>query len=74
VLGHVQRGGTPTAFDRVLATRLGLAAIDAAHEQRWGIMTALHATEIELVPLADAVEQLRTVPVEEYERYGVLFG
>ncbi len=74
VLGHVQRGGTPTAFDRVLATRLGLAAIDAAHEGRWGMMTALHATEIELVSLADAVAEVRRVPVEEYERYGVLFG
>jgi 6-phosphofructokinase 1 len=74
VLGHVQRGGTPTAFDRVLATRLGLAAIDAAHEGRWGSMTALRATEIELVALADAVAEVRRVPVEEYERYGVLFG
>jgi 6-phosphofructokinase 1 len=74
VLGHVQRGGTPTAFDRVLATRLGLAAIDAAHENRWGMMTALHATRIELVPIADAVKEVRRVPVEEYERYGVLFG
>jgi phosphofructokinase-like protein len=74
VLGHVQRGGTPTAFDRVLATRLGLAAIDAAHENRWGMMTALHATQIGLVPIADAVEAVRRVPVEEYERYGVLFG
>ena len=74
VLGHVQRGGTPTAFDRVLATRLGLAAIDAAHEGRWGMMAAVHATKIELVPLGEAVAQLRTVPVEEYERYGVLFG
>ena len=55
VLGHVQRGGTPTAFDRVLATRFGLAAIDAAHDGAWGTMTALRATEIELVPLADAV-------------------
>jgi phosphofructokinase-like protein len=74
VLGHVQRGGTPTAFDRVLATRLGLAAIDAAHAGRWGMMTALHATEIELVSLADAVAEVRRVPVVEYERYGVLFG
>ncbi len=74
VLGHVQRGGTPTAFDRVLATRLGLAAIDAAHAGRWGMMTALHATEIELVSLADAVAEVRRVPVAEYERYGVLFG
>jgi ATP-dependent phosphofructokinase / diphosphate-dependent phosphofructokinase len=74
VLGHIQRGGTPTAFDRVLATRLGLAAIDAAHEGRWGMMTALHATEIKLVSLADAVAEVRRVPLEEYERYGVLFG
>jgi 6-phosphofructokinase 1 len=74
VLGHVQRGGTPTAFDRVLATRLGLAAIDAAHADAWGSMTALRGTRIELVRLADAVAQLRVVPLEEYERYGVLFG
>ena len=52
VLGHIQRGGTPTAFDRVLATRFGLAAIDAAHDGGWGMMAALRATEIELVPLA----------------------
>jgi phosphofructokinase-like protein len=74
VLGHVQRGGTPSAFDRVLATRLGLAAIDAAHDGRWGMMTALHATAIELVPLAEAVAEVRRVPVDEYERYGVLLG
>jgi ATP-dependent phosphofructokinase / diphosphate-dependent phosphofructokinase len=74
VLGHVQRGGSPTAFDRVLATRLGLAAIDAAHDGQWGMMTALHATDIKLVSLADAVAEVRRVPVEEYERYGVLFG
>jgi 6-phosphofructokinase 1 len=74
VLGHVQRGGTPTAFDRVLATRLGLAAIDAAHEEAWGMMTALRGTQIECVSLREAVAQLRTVPVEEYERFGVLFG
>ena len=74
VLGHIQRGGTPTAFDRVLATRLGLAAIDAAHEGQWGMMTALHATEIKLVALADAVAEVSRVPIEEYERYGVLFG
>jgi phosphofructokinase-like protein len=74
VLGHVQRGGTPTASDRVLATRFGLAAIDAVHDGAWGMMASLRGTEIELVALADAVAQLRTVPVEEYERYGVLFG
>src|SRR5207248_8815742 len=74
VLGHVQRGGSPTPFDRVLATRLGLAAIDAAHDGQWGMMTALHSTNIELVALAAAVAEVRHVPVEEYERYDVLFG
>jgi ATP-dependent phosphofructokinase / diphosphate-dependent phosphofructokinase len=74
VLGYIQRGGTPTAFDRVLATRLGLAAIDAAHAGEWGTMTALHGNEIELVALADAVAEVRRVPVQEYERYGVLSG
>ena len=74
VLGHVQRGGTPTAFDRVLATRLGLAAVDAVHDQRWGTMVALRANEITLVPLAEAVANVRRVPVQEYRRFGVLFG
>jgi ATP-dependent phosphofructokinase / diphosphate-dependent phosphofructokinase len=74
VLGHVQRGGSPTPFDRVLATRLGLAAIDAAHDGEWGAMIALKATAIERVALTDAVAELRRVPVEEYARYGVLFG
>jgi phosphofructokinase-like protein len=74
VLGHVQRGGTPTAFDRVLATRLGLAAIDAAVAGRWGTMTALRGSRIDLVQLAEAVAEVRRVPLEEYERYGVLFG
>ena len=66
VLGHIQRGGTPTAFDRVLATRLGVAAIDAAHEGRWGTMPALHGPRIELVPLRDAVAELRTVQPEDF--------
>lgn len=74
VLGHIQRGGTPTAFDRVLATRLGLAAIDAAHDGGWGMMVGLHATEIGLVALADAVAEVRHVPVDEYRRFGALFG
>jgi phosphofructokinase-like protein len=74
VLGHIQRGGTPTAFDRVLATRLGLAAVGAVHEQRWGTMVALRGTEIVSVPLAEAVNEIRSVPVAEYERFGVLFG
>jgi 6-phosphofructokinase 1 len=74
VLGHVQRGGTPTAFDRVLATRLGLAAVRAVHDHAWGTMTSLQGNEIKLVALADAVAEVRTVPVEEYEGLGVLFG
>ena len=74
VLGHIQRGGTPTAFDRVLATRLGLAAIDAAHESRFGTMPALRGTRIELVPLTEAVESLRTVPPADYEVAAPFFG
>jgi ATP-dependent phosphofructokinase / diphosphate-dependent phosphofructokinase len=74
VLGHIQRGGTPTAFDRVLATRLGLAAVDAANEGRWGVMPALLGTRIQLVPLSEAVADLRTVPVDEYEAAETFFG
>jgi 6-phosphofructokinase 1 len=74
VLGHVQRGGTPTAFDRVLATRLGLRAIEAAHEGKWGMMAALRSMQVELVALADAVAEVRRVPVEHYRQFDVLFG
>jgi phosphofructokinase-like protein len=74
VLGHIQRGGTPTAFDRVLATRFGMAAIDAATEGRWGMMPSLCGTRIELVPLEDAVRELRTVPPEDYEAAAAFFG
>src|ERR1700759_5267298 len=74
VLGHVQRGGTPTAFDRGLATRLGLAAIGAAHEGKWGMMAALHSTKVELIALADAVAEVRHVPIDEYRHFDVLFG
>jgi 6-phosphofructokinase 1 len=74
VLGHVQRGGTPTAFDRVLATRVGVAAIDAAHDGNWGTMPALRGTRIELVPLTEAVAQLRTVPAADYEAASPFMG
>jgi ATP-dependent phosphofructokinase / diphosphate-dependent phosphofructokinase len=74
VLGHVQRGGTPTAFDRVLATRFGLHAIDAAHAEQWGKMTALRGTDIHLVNLGDAVAHLKTVPQELYGEAEVFFG
>jgi 6-phosphofructokinase 1 len=74
VLGHVQRGGTPTAFDRVLATRFGLHAIDAANEQQWGKMAALRSTEIVLVDLAEATAQLKLVPDSLYREAEVFFG
>jgi 6-phosphofructokinase 1 len=74
VLGHIQRGGTPTAFDRVLATRFGLQAITAASEGDWGVMVALHGTDIVRVPLATATEQLKTVPLERYKESEIFFG
>jgi phosphofructokinase-like protein len=74
VLGHVQRGGTPTAFDRVLATRFGLHAIDAVDAHEWGTMTALRGTDIQIVELTEAVAQLKTVPEELYEEAEVFFG
>ncbi len=61
ILGHVQRGGTPTAFDRVLSTRFGIAAIDAVHDGAFGQMVALRADGIVQVPLAEAVGELKTV-------------
>ncbi|MBQ0830540.1 6-phosphofructokinase [Streptomyces tagetis] len=66
ILGHVQRGGTPTPYDRVLATRFGWHAVEAAHRGEFGRMTALRGTEIVTVPLADAVERLKTVPAQRF--------
>jgi 6-phosphofructokinase 1 len=74
VLGHIQRGGTPTAYDRVLATRFGLHAIDAATDGAWGSMVALRGTDIVRVPLAEATEELKTVPPELYAEAEVFFG
>ncbi|HEY8472477.1 MAG TPA: 6-phosphofructokinase [Natronosporangium sp.] len=74
VLGHIQRGGTPTAFDRVLATRLGLHAVDAVHDSDWGKMVALRGTDIVRVPLSEATAELKTVPVERYQEVEVFFG
>ncbi len=73
-LGHIQRGGTPTAYDRVLSTRLGLAAIDAVVEERWGRMVALRGTEIEHVSFAEALGELKTVPQERYDEAAIMFG
>jgi 6-phosphofructokinase 1 len=61
MLGHVQRGGTPTAYDRILATRFGVAAIEAVHDQSFGHMVALQADRIVRVPLADALAAPKTV-------------
>jgi ATP-dependent phosphofructokinase / diphosphate-dependent phosphofructokinase len=74
VLGHIQRGGTPSAFDRVLATRFGLHAIDAVHEGDFGKMVALRGTDVVRVPLAEATRELKTVPVERYAEVEVFFG
>jgi phosphofructokinase-like protein len=74
VLGHVQRGGTPTATDRILATRFGLHAIDAVHEGDSGVMVALRGTDIVRVPLADATSSLKLVPLERYAEAEVFFG
>src|SRR5947209_11434326 len=74
ILGHVLRGGTPTAYDRVLATRFGIAAIDAVHDGAFGTMVALHGERIERVPIADAVRDLKTVDSELLEVAGVFFG
>jgi 6-phosphofructokinase 1 len=74
VLGHVQRGGSPTPFDRVLATRFGLHAIDAAHELDWGKMVALRGTEIIRVPIEEATRELKTVPQSRYAEAEVFFG
>jgi ATP-dependent phosphofructokinase / diphosphate-dependent phosphofructokinase len=74
VLGHIQRGGTPTAFDRVLATRFGLHAIDAVHEGDFGKMVALKSTDIIRVPLVEATKELKTVPMERYTEAEVFFG
>ncbi|HKN98616.1 MAG TPA: 6-phosphofructokinase, partial [Pseudonocardiaceae bacterium] len=74
VLGHVQRGGTPTAYDRVLATRFGLHAVDAVAEHDFGMMVALRGTDIVRVKLAEATAELKTVPAERYEEAEVFFG
>jgi phosphofructokinase-like protein len=73
-LGHIQRGGTPTSYDRVLATRYGLAAIDAVINERWGRMVSLSGTSITDVALEDALGKLNTVPQSRYDEAAILFG
>jgi ATP-dependent phosphofructokinase / diphosphate-dependent phosphofructokinase len=74
VLGHVQRGGTPTAFDRWLATRFGLSAIAAVHDEDFGKMVALRGTDIIRVPLAEGTGELKLVTPELYAEAEVFFG
>jgi ATP-dependent phosphofructokinase / diphosphate-dependent phosphofructokinase len=74
VLGHVQRGGTPTPRDRILATRYGLKAADLVHAERWGMMAALKGDDVVEVPLRDAVAELKTVPPAFYEAARAFFG
>ena len=74
VLGHLQRGGTPTAFDRVLGTRFGIAAVDLVHQDNYGHMVSLQGNEIVPVALADAVDQLKVVDQDFYDIAKVFFG
>jgi 6-phosphofructokinase 1 len=74
VLGHIQRGGTPTAFDRVLATRFGLHAIDAVRDGAFGSMVALRGTRIVRVSLAEATQEPKLVPPERYAEAELFFG
>lgn len=74
VLGHLQRGGVPTAFDRVLATRFGTAAVDAVKHSEWGTMVSLDGIDVTTVPLHRATKNLKTVPPHRYEEAAVLFG
>ena len=74
VLGHIQRGGTPTAYDRVLATRYGAHAAIAAHEEKFGTCVALHGEKIDLIGLDEAVGTLKTVPVDRYNEARAMFG
>jgi 6-phosphofructokinase 1 len=74
ILGHVLRGGTPTAFDRVLATRFGIAAIDAAHEGAFGSMVALQCGQIVRVPIEEGVRELKLVDPALYDVASAFFG
>jgi len=74
ILGHIQRGGSPTAFDRVLATRYGIAAIDMVHNGEFGKMAALHGNEIVGIPLLEAVKGLKYVSEDLYKVAETFFG
>jgi ATP-dependent phosphofructokinase / diphosphate-dependent phosphofructokinase len=74
VLGHVQRGGTPTAYDRVLATRYGIGAIDLVHEQAWGQMVSFRGARITRSPLSECLGATRTLDAGMYEVAETFFG
>src|SRR5918995_106836 len=74
VLGHLQRGGTPTAYDRILSTRYGLRAAEAVKNGEWGQMVALRGSEIVIVPLEEATEETKTVPDDLYNAAATFFG
>lgn len=74
ILGHIQRGGAPTGFDRVLATRFGIAAVNIATDKQWGRMCALRGTDVVRVDFAEALDGLKAVPQERYDEAKVLFG
>ncbi len=74
VLGHVQRGGVPTAFDRVLATRLGMATTDLVADKGWGQMVVLRGTEIERTTFDEALANHKQVPAAQYQEMRVIFG
>ncbi len=74
VLGHIQRGGTPSAFDRVLGTRFGVKAVELAKHKKFGRMVALAGNKIIVVPIEDAVGTLKTVDMDFYEMTKVFFG
>ncbi|MDP9405621.1 MAG: 6-phosphofructokinase [Actinomycetota bacterium] len=73
-LGHVQRGGSPNAFDRVLASSMGVAAVDLAAAGRWGLMVGMHGNDVVPVDLAEATRELKTVPLDMYAVAEVFFG
>jgi 6-phosphofructokinase 1 len=74
VLGHIQRGGSPTAFDRIIGTRFGLRAVDLVREGRFGQMVALHGTRIDAVPLSEATAGPKQMDLEQFADAEVFFG
>ncbi|MCK1818678.1 ATP-dependent 6-phosphofructokinase [Streptomyces sp. XM83C] len=74
VLGHLQRGGTPSPFDRWLATRFGLHAIDAVHDRDFGRTVALRGNDVIRIPIAEATSRVKRVSPELYAEAGVFFG